>query len=285
MKPKRRKRAAYDLPAIRRGEIERHALRVGAACTEDFWRWLVVWVWHNDRNIRDPAGALMMAASRMGGSITGTGAKAILEQAGATRQHRTADRVARFLGVTDSQRTALCLTTIGSIDVRRTDRMKRRREQHRVRLEHNRRGRGAKPRAEYEANSLSRTKPWKAEGISRPTWYRKRETSPSAAIPPLKSGETSPSAPFFLSAALTPVSPEGKQGGLPGVSLGKGQGEPAPPSSLKLEEGGGTPTSLVLEGGVLLTRRWIAAREKACGLRHNSGCARTRAFKEAAEAL
>ena len=33
-----------------------------------------------------------------------------------------------------------------------------------------------KPRAEYlEANSLSRTKPWVAEGISRTTWYDRRK--------------------------------------------------------------------------------------------------------------
>lgn len=43
----------------------------------------------------------------------------------------------------------------------------------------------AMTRAEYlEANSISRTKPWKAEGISRAKWYRRKrenlsETSPS----------------------------------------------------------------------------------------------------------
>jgi hypothetical protein len=33
---------------------------------------------------------------------------------------------------------------------------------------------GAKPRAEYEGQSLSKLKPWKAEGISRAQWYRRR---------------------------------------------------------------------------------------------------------------
>jgi hypothetical protein len=40
-----------------------------------------------------------------------------------------------------------------------------------------------KTRAEYEANSLSRTQPWKAENISRAEWYRRRtkaETSLAA---------------------------------------------------------------------------------------------------------
>lgn len=31
----------------------------------------------------------------------------------------------------------------------------------------------AVPRAEYEANGISRSKPWEAFGISRATWYRR----------------------------------------------------------------------------------------------------------------
>ena len=39
-----------------------------------------------------------------------------------------------------------------------------------------RRTKGMKSRAEYlEANSLSQTKPWVAEGISRRTWYRRQK--------------------------------------------------------------------------------------------------------------
>jgi hypothetical protein len=39
-----------------------------------------------------------------------------------------------------------------------------------------RRMQGMKTRAEYlEANSLSRTRPWVAEGISRTTWYDRQK--------------------------------------------------------------------------------------------------------------
>jgi len=31
----------------------------------------------------------------------------------------------------------------------------------------------ARPRSEYEANAISRSKPWEALGMSRATWYRK----------------------------------------------------------------------------------------------------------------
>ena len=36
----------------------------------------------------------------------------------------------------------------------------------------------ALPRAEYEANSISRSKPWEALGMSRATWYNKGKPSP-----------------------------------------------------------------------------------------------------------
>jgi hypothetical protein len=32
----------------------------------------------------------------------------------------------------------------------------------------------AQSRAEYERGSLTRLRPWEAEGISRATWYRRR---------------------------------------------------------------------------------------------------------------
>jgi hypothetical protein len=38
-----------------------------------------------------------------------------------------------------------------------------------------RRAAGAVPRSEYESNSISRQRPWEAEGISRSTWYRRRK--------------------------------------------------------------------------------------------------------------
>lgn len=32
----------------------------------------------------------------------------------------------------------------------------------------------AQPRADYEANSAERLKPWESQGISRRTWYRRK---------------------------------------------------------------------------------------------------------------
>lgn len=39
----------------------------------------------------------------------------------------------------------------------------------------------ALPRAEYEANSISRAKPWDSMGISRRTWYRHGKPTPEKA--------------------------------------------------------------------------------------------------------
>lgn len=52
-----------------------------------------------------------------------------------------------------------------------------RRAKAKIRKRDKRRKAGAKPRAEYEAKSINRTKPWLEAGISRATWYRNRETS------------------------------------------------------------------------------------------------------------
>jgi hypothetical protein len=178
MKPARRKRGIFNLPAMRRREIERHAKDVGA---HDLQRWLIAWVWHNDQNQRDRIGALQMAAVRMGnGRLAEAEATEILASADDMRRHRSADRLARFLGVTYAQRQRLGITTIGAIDVSRKGRMMLSKRKDRDRK---RRTRGTKPRAEYEAHSLTRTKPWQAAGMSRRTWYRRRrETEALAAM-------------------------------------------------------------------------------------------------------
>src|SRR5215468_6079200 len=92
--------------AKRRREIVKHALYVGAADTEDFDRWLISWAQHNPRS-KDPIGALMMAADRMGGAISEDGARAILTEAKAGPRCHKADDVGRWLGVTYAVRQRL----------------------------------------------------------------------------------------------------------------------------------------------------------------------------------
>ena len=92
-----------------------------------------------------------------------------------------ADRLAWRLRLTEIDRKALRITTIGAIDRGKGTRTAQRRTASRQRAEASRRAKGARPRHEYEACSANRTKPWEALGVSRATWYRqRRETAPAA---------------------------------------------------------------------------------------------------------
>jgi hypothetical protein len=85
------------------------------------------------------------------------------------------EAIAELLPTTFDDRQAMELWTFGAIDMsprqRRNASKKERRRKERERVAKKRQAAGAKPRAE----SISRTKPWEAEGISRATWHRRRK--------------------------------------------------------------------------------------------------------------
>jgi hypothetical protein len=175
---RRKAKATGDVMAVlRRREIERIARTIDVAQTDDFHTFLVAWQWHNAGNTKDTPGALIEAATRMGGTITKEDAELVVQEAATTRQRRKADPLAQYLRLTDNTRSKLGIKTIGSIDVNSKQRARRRKEQHRMDEQNRRRVRGAKPRAQ----SLSRTKPWEREGKSRRSWYRHRQNTRSRA--------------------------------------------------------------------------------------------------------
>jgi hypothetical protein len=96
-----------------------------------------------------------------------------------------ADTIGKLLGLKDEERKALGIRTIGAIDrdkkQRESDRAEAKLRRDRERALHQRRQRGVRPRSEYLRKSLSRTKPWEAEGISRRTWERHREARLAAS--------------------------------------------------------------------------------------------------------
>lgn len=98
----------------------------------------------------------------------------------ANPQRWKADALAWRLRLTMEQRTMLGITTIGAIDANKGARTKRRKQRDRDRKTSARRKQGIKPRKLYEEQSLSRTRPWEAAGISRRTWYRRNR----ALVPP-----------------------------------------------------------------------------------------------------
>jgi hypothetical protein len=96
-----------------------------------------------------------------------------------------ADTLAQRLNLTDAERRRLAITTIGSIDKTKAERLADRKARDRLRQQQRRRAKGAKPRAQYTGQSVTHVKPWQTMGISRAAWYRHRqqrsETGASAA--------------------------------------------------------------------------------------------------------
>jgi len=80
------------------------------------------------------------------------------------------------LGLLNSERIRLGLRTIAPIDMTDEQLEEQRRNRKRAREQHRRRAKGITPRDVYLANSLTKLKPWRAAGISRATWFRRRET-------------------------------------------------------------------------------------------------------------
>ena len=75
------------------------------------------------------------------------------------------------MNLTEAERCELGIRTIGTVDVTSKQRKQNRKVRDKDRKAAKRRAKGGKPHAESDA----RTKPWDAEGISRRTYYRRRE--------------------------------------------------------------------------------------------------------------
>jgi hypothetical protein len=91
-----------------------------------------------------------------------------------------ADTLGRMLDVDWQTRERLKLWQIGAANMPSDIRQIRRRQRDAERKARQRRAEGRKTRNEYLAASLTATKPWEAEGVSRRTWYRSRGTNVSA---------------------------------------------------------------------------------------------------------
>jgi hypothetical protein len=90
-----------------------------------------------------------------------------------------ADSLGVKIGLTDELRTRLGVTTIRPCDKNfyeyQTLTQKRRRQRDRDRKRRRREAEGCMRRADYEAESLSRSQPWLKEGICRRAWERRRK--------------------------------------------------------------------------------------------------------------
>jgi hypothetical protein len=85
-----------------------------------------------------------------------------------------ADTLGRMLGLTTAERTFLKIRTIGPIDSTAAERKEARRLNSLERKRAIRRAAGKPLIAERTRNSVNTQAPWKAAGIARSTWFRRR---------------------------------------------------------------------------------------------------------------
>jgi hypothetical protein len=171
-------RGGYDIRRRRRREIEALVQDIGAADTDDYPRYLVLWAQALPENADRMIGILRNASRRMGHEITEDEARDIIEEARSTSRPRTPDGWARALGLTYARRQRIGITTIGAIDVSKLQRTHLRKLGERERYRQRRQALGATPRTQ----SLSALKPWAAEGISRRTWERRRRADANSNV-------------------------------------------------------------------------------------------------------
>jgi hypothetical protein len=122
-----------------------------------------------------------------------------------------ADECAKRLRLSYVERMNLRVTTIGACDVPKSDRTAlrkvRKRLADRERAAMKRAERGAVKRSEYVANSLSRTRPWQAENISRRTWERRRRQRTQPVLGELDASASYSNLPYCLATDLRHQSP------------------------------------------------------------------------------
>lgn len=90
------------------------------------------------------------------------------------------------LNLKNRERERLGIRTIAPVDMTAAQLQEQRRAKKRARDERRRRAEGRKPRESYLANSLSKKKPWEAEGISRRSWYRNQNKQRGTGLRQIK---------------------------------------------------------------------------------------------------
>jgi hypothetical protein len=169
---------------FRRAEIIRIAQRKGVADTADLDRFLIAWFWHRPLSAhRNPTTSLVDIAWRMGrGDLAVSDAAELVAASARGRPLYKADDLGAYLRLTDAERTAWRIRTIGGHDFSRRRRTIRRKQQDRERKARQRLAAGAHP----QSRSLSKLKPWEARNMSRRSWYRrqKKDERPTEKEPP-----------------------------------------------------------------------------------------------------
>ncbi|WP_156898746.1 hypothetical protein [Bradyrhizobium erythrophlei] len=164
---RRQRKQAFSLSALRLTELQRlYTARWGLYLPDDdAGRDDLLLAFHQIPNID----ACIEWAAAWAPWLHREDALALAHQTAAARQWLKARALGERLGLTDAERTALNIKTARPIDVSDEALLERKRVRDRQR-------KARKRLAQRTAKTMpvSRAEPWKAEGISRRTWYRKR---------------------------------------------------------------------------------------------------------------
>jgi hypothetical protein len=145
--------------------------------TDDRDWYVKLWCWHNTRSAHQQED-LKALGRRLGVALSAAEITATVSYVNRKPRRFSADKLGKLIKLTEDERTLLGITTIGSHNVSRAERMRIRKALDTERKRKRRCAQGMKLRAVYLENSLSRTKPWEAKGICRRTWERRQKRRP-----------------------------------------------------------------------------------------------------------
>jgi hypothetical protein len=95
-----------------------------------------------------------------------------------------AEAIGQRFRLTNAERERYRLWTMAPVDMTAEDLAEQRKAKHRARQKRYRTGKRKQTRPNYLAKSLTKNQPWLALGISRRTWYRRRDTLGTSMVTP-----------------------------------------------------------------------------------------------------
>jgi hypothetical protein len=162
-----RRKAIENLVRYRYGELPD---------TDDRDLYLRFWAWHNLHSEKQ-AEDLFALGRRLGVELAAAEVAAVVSYCNRKPRKFSATTLGKRLHLTEAERAFLLITTIVPCDLKPAERKRVRATKRQQRRTQRRRAKNIKPRAQYLAESLSRTRPWLAEGVSRSTWERRRKAA------------------------------------------------------------------------------------------------------------
>lgn len=177
IRKRRRRGGKPGMSTLRTVELERlfdHRSRGILLPDDDSGRGDVRIMLHTLARRSDPIERIDVWLARRAPWFTGEERATLVQAALANPLRWRADTLGKLLGLTSDERTMLKIRTIGPIDSTAAERKEARRTKNLERKQAIRRAAGKPLIAERARNSVNSQAPWRAAGIDRSTWFRRR---------------------------------------------------------------------------------------------------------------